>query len=139
MTALKVLVVTGLALGAFGFAYLLWAAFSGHAQSLASPPSPVTVLALVCLLALWMERVYRLVLDRDGGLPLRLNRQWAREAAARLMAWTSSVVASGAILVMGIVLFTGPMLALWALGGLLLVGLPMFLLEQRHFRRHTSY
>ena len=138
MNTLRALAITGLLLSSAAFFYMLWLTFEGPGERLASAPSWVTIISLSGMLVLWADRLYRLVLNKDGNRPLALKQKWAKEGLTRLFAWSSTIIAFGVVWILARVYLPADAAIAVTVAGLLLFGIPMFRLETRYCRARAS-
>jgi len=135
---LKVLAFCGLSTCSLALVYILWVTFGGGQGGLHSAPSFITIISLVCLLGLWADRLYRVLTRSQADHPIPLERQWAKDGLVRLLSWISGLVASGAVLVAALVIFSAELALPLTVAGSLLFGGSMFLLEQRYLRSRAG-
>lgn len=109
--------------------FLAWSMLSGNEQ--ADRSNLISLLALLCLTALWIERMAVILSDRRAKKAALLQSAGLSAGVIQLRAWTSAVIAGGAVVVSLIVLFPYTDLAISFAAGAILFGLPMFFLEKR--------
>jgi len=103
---IKALALCGLFVCSLALFYILSSVFGAIEFGLDSTPSYLTIVSLVCLLGLWIDRLYQVITRRRDTRPIPLKSRWAKDALGRLYSWTSGLVASGAVMVSALVIFS---------------------------------